>query len=192
LNNANRLAFLGFAQKKSFFMNRRGLSCILLLAFLGIELAFLEKSIALNRLEAEAMAAAFEAEQACFSRTVLEENTDLLVWETLRQGLSLGLENEELKAAVNARLVAFFAESEKASGSSGISLEFLPESKSFFFLSENTSLIQKKAAGKGLEAEYCFTGGLLKNKEVKARVFGERVETEFRIPAGYCVKAGVP
>ncbi len=165
-------------------------SCTILLAFLAIEIGFLESAEKMQAVEQQAMASAFESEQVFFARTLIEENSDNAVRQGLKQGLALGLEKEEVKAAVNARVLALFRAVEQEC-CEGVSVEFSPESKSLFFLSENSSVILTKAFGQSLEAEYCFTGGLKKANQARALVFGKRTASEFRIPAGYCVREKV-
>jgi len=161
---------------------------VVLLAFLAVEARFLEKAAESKELGQKAVLASFEAEQVSFARTLVEENVDLVVSESLGQGLALGLENQDLKHYVNARLLGLFLAIEQ-DFLEGVEVRFSDESKSAVFLSENSSVFLAKAGSQSIEAEYCFTGGLEKSNYVKARIFGNGLEAEFRVPAGYCAKA---
>ncbi|MCX6798665.1 MAG: hypothetical protein NTW59_01040 [Candidatus Diapherotrites archaeon] len=175
-------------------MNSKGIFCIaLLLAAAGIELGMRQSSALANAKTAEAKTIALEAEQLNMARTAIEENTDAIILQTLREQLQQNKTPEEIKRAVNSRLAALFTATEK-NYTRGITVEFAIGSggnADTAFLNENSSIIVLPAGGRTIAGEYSFTGGLLRNKAVQAEITGSRTRQLFRIPAGYTIRATV-
>jgi len=170
-------------------MNRNGIfSFLLLLAFFSIELVFLDHALeANNRLET-AKAIAFEAEKSSFTRALMEESVDTLVEKSLRQGLILNQEPEELKKNVNSKLEVLFREME-VSYLEGARVRFGEKSLSQSFLNENSTVLVSRIDKKTVLAEYCFTGGLMREEEVVAEILGKAGKHLFKVPAGYTIEA---
>ncbi len=172
-------------------MNKNGIFCfVLLLAFFAIEARFLaEATNASNKIElAEELG--FEAEKAWLAREVTEDNVDLAIKEALHQVLLLNFGQEETKNFVNAKLVVLFSEIEKANWD-GIVIEFETESKNLEFLNENSTVAIEAIDKKTVKATYYFTGGILKNKKVYAKIKGKKALLEFELPAGYSINTSV-
>ena len=51
--------------------------------------------------------------------------------------------------------------------------------------------IFSEAGEKTLQAEYCFTGGLMKNNQVVAEIAGKQTKLLFTMPAGYTIRETV-
>jgi len=172
-------------------MNRHGLFCfVLLLAFFAVEAGFFAGAGEASHSIAEAGSLAFEAEKTSFTRALVENSVDAVVKESLRQALVLNLGQEETKKHVNSRLALLFTKIEKAY-SEEIEVKFDFESIQESFLNENSSVLVTKLKGKALEAEYCFTAGVMKNRFVEAEITGGKVKQFFKMPAGYTVKKEV-
>jgi hypothetical protein len=169
-------------------MNKKGLFCfLLLLAFASIQAGLLARAAGAEAETEKALALAFEAEQLSTARAIMENGIDLAVEEGLAQGIALGLGPEETKALVNARLALLF---EKMEGPCfpGLQTMFEAESKDAFFLNGNSAVSMARVAGREIEAEYSFTGGLMKNRAVKAEIRGKNALVEMELPIGYTVK----
>ncbi|MFA4855640.1 MAG: hypothetical protein WC634_03585 [archaeon] len=167
-------------------MNNKGLFCfLLLLAFASIQTGLLGRATEMETGMAGALA--FEAEQLSTARAIMENGIDLGAKEGLRQGIALNLEPEEIKALVNARLVLLFEKME-TQGFPGIKTEFEEKGKNISFLNENSAVSVARIAGREVEAEYCFTGGLMKDKTVRAKISGTKAAITMELPVGYTVK----
>lgn len=172
-------------------MNNKGLFCfLLLLAFASIQTGLLGRAAESEIETGRAGALAFEAEQLSTARAIMENSIDLAIEEGLRQGIALNLGPEEIKRLVNARLALLFEKME-TQGFPGIKAEFEEESKNQAFLNENSTASVARISGMEVEAEYSFTGGLLKNKAVKAKISGKKAAITMELPAGYTVKETV-
>ncbi len=172
-------------------MNTQGIFCFaLLLAFAAMEINFLNESAAAKQKIFGTEKVLFEAEILSATRTIAENGVDAVTEEGLRQGVQAELEPDEVKKAVNKRLAFLFSEMEKNSDERA-SISFEEESLSEKFLNENSSVIVVKKEELVSVAEYSFTGGLLKDKKVKAKIFGKNAKQEFKIPAGYTIRVVV-
>ena len=172
-------------------MNNKGLFCfLLLLAFASIQTGLLGRA-AESEIEAgRARALAFEAEQLSTARAIMENGVDLAAKEGLKKGIALNLKPEEIKALVNARLALLFEKME-TEGFPGLKAEFEEEGKNIAFLNENSAVSSARIASREVEAEYSFTGGLMKDKTVRAKISGTRAAITMELPAGYTVKETV-
>jgi hypothetical protein len=169
-------------------MDSKGFFCfLLLLAFIAIELELLAGFGDAGNEVAEATAPAFEAEKLALVRSLLEESVDSVVEEGLREGLLLELGPEGIKVGVNERLALLFSEAGKAYGF----VEFEAVSKSPAFLNENSSVIVSRLGKKSIQAEYHFSGGVMKSNFVLVRIQGRQSVAEFMVPAGYTASATV-
>lgn len=167
-------------------MNNKGLFCFLLvLAFASIQTGLLGRATEMETGRARALA--FEAEQLSTARAIMENGIDLAAEEGLRQGIALNLEPEEIKQLVNARLAMLFEKME-TQGFPGIKTEFEEESKNPAFLNENSAVSVARISGREVEAEYSFTGGLMKNKTARAKISGKKAVIIMELPVGYTVK----
>ncbi len=185
-------------------MNNKGIFCfLLLLSAIALETNFLNESIEADKILAQGKTIAFEAEKASFIRTVIENNTDAMVRESLQQAILLNIPQEELKLFVNGKLVLLFAETEKEYNSK-IKVQFKgydAETKMQFttsdglqfedFLNNNSTALIVSIKGKTVLAEYDFTGGLQRNNFIEAEIAGDNTKTVFRLPPGYSIKATV-
>ncbi len=172
-------------------MNGKGIFCfLLLLAFFTLEIGFLDRATEERRSIAQAKALAFEAEKAFLVRSLMENSVDLAIDKGLLQGLQLNLGPQEIKGHVNSRLAALFRKMEKAYNDE-ISISFDTKSLQESFLNKNSSVIVTRLDKKTIEAEYCFTGGIMASNTVSAKITGKGVTQIFRMPAGYTVKAEV-
>jgi len=169
-------------------MGARGIFCfVLLVAFLSAELGLLEKRLEAQKAIGESLETAFDLERVSLARTLAENSLDSVARESLEEALATGLGPEETKQLVNSRLAAAFAGLE-AINAGQPKIVFGESAKQRLFLNQNSSVIISESFGLGFEAEYCFTGGVLKDKEIKARIIGVKTELEFRVPAGYCIR----
>ena len=187
----------GIAAKPLFFPRvfpkEKGFFCfLLLLAAIALETNFLNESIEADKILAQGKTIAFEAEKASFIRTVIENNTDAIVRESLQQAILLNIPQEKIKDFVNKKLMELFAATEEEyteeikvrfSTSNGLPIEE--------FLNKNSIVIVITVEGKTILAEYTFTGGLLKNEFVQAEIAGEQTNLLFKLPPGYSIKTTV-
>jgi hypothetical protein len=185
-------------------MNNKGIFCfLLLLSAIALETNFLNESIEADKILAQGKTIAFEAEKASFIRTVIENNTDAMVRESLQQAMILHLPQEKLKDFVNKKLALLFAATEKEYNT-GIKVQFKgydAETKMQFttsdglqfedFLNNNSIAIVVSVEGSAILAEYTFTGGLARNNFVQAEISGEKTNLLFKLPPGYSIKATV-
>jgi hypothetical protein len=169
-------------------MNARGIFCFfILLAFLAIgrEIATAGNEVcsAIGGAELTAM----KLERANAIRSVIEENVDFIVRESIRESCAEA-EGSTVKIAVSRKLAELFSATEEAYNG-GADIKFGTRSGAapdFAFLQENSSAIVVSAWGRRLAAEYCFTGGIAKSEYVSAKIDVEGAETQFILPAGYC------
>ncbi len=174
-------------------MNCKGLFCFLIvLAFAGMQLQFLNQSAAAKQELERAEAIAIEAEQLNLIKTGIEINVDSLVRQTLRDNLLQNKEPEQIKSSVNGKLLRFFkAIAEGYAGTAEITFFPGKGALSLLFLNENSKVNVVKYGRHVIAAEYTFTGGLLRDKEVAAEVRGQRTTQFFKMPAGYTIRATV-
>lgn len=171
-------------------MNRGGFFCfVFVLAFLSAEVTFMQGSSAENQEMLEAKIIAFDLEKTSFTRTLMENSVDSVLRESLRQGLVQNLGPEEIKDLANRNLELLFQRMETAYGQEN--LKFYPKEIGREFLNSNSVVLVTKLGEKTIEAEYCFTGGIMKENRVFAEIKGKEAKQEFQIPAGYTIKATV-
>jgi hypothetical protein len=172
-------------------LNRKGIFCfILLLAIIGIELRLLGSAAHADEKLGFAKTAAIEAERLNTVRAVLESNVDGIVEETMREQLLLNRRPEEIKQAVNSRLLGLFSATESAYAPR-VSIGFRSANGALDqkFLNENSAVLVAQSHGKELYCEYCFTGGAMKNNEITGEISGENALVIFKIPPGYTIGA---
>ncbi len=170
-------------------MNREGIFCFLLvLAFIALEIRFLNEATNASQRLQKAKALAFEAEKASFVRALMENSVDVAIEESLLQGLLLNLEPDQIKKQANNRLAALFRLMQREYQSKLV-VSFDSKSLDPEFLNQNSSVLVTRLGKKTVEGLYHFTGGIMKNEAVSAEIAGSRVRQYFKIPAGYTVKA---
>jgi len=170
-------------------MNGSGFFCFfILLAFVSIEFGFLEKAGEAGHSLALARQAGFEAESVSMARSVLEESADAVVLDALKQGIAMDLEGEGIKWLVNERLSALFGGMESVYGQCPV-VSF--EEKGVSFLNGNSSVFVQRVGKKEVVAEYSFTGGLMRDRPLNARISCGNAEAFFSLPAGYTMAATV-
>ena len=176
-----------------FPVNGKGLFCFLIvLAFAGMQLGFLNKTTGARQQLERAKAIAVEAEQMHAIKTGIEINADRIVEQTMRAALLQNKEPDEIRGSVNEKLLQFSrAVEEGYRGTAEINFYATDGSLSLRFLNENSKVSVSKLNNQSIAAEYTFTGGLLKNKAVIAEIKGEKTMQLFKIPAGYTVRATV-
>jgi hypothetical protein len=168
-------------------MNRRGIFCfLLLLAFFSLEIGLLNQTSEPAAKLGEARALAFEAEKASLVRALMENSVDATIEESLRQGLLLNQEPKDIKKTVNNRLASLFGKMQKEFNEE-VKVFFDPNSLDEEYLNENSSVLVTRLDKKTVKAEYCFTGGLMKNNEVIAEIRGGSAKLLFKMPAGYTI-----
>lgn len=168
-----------------------------LIAFIGVQTLAIESGENLGN----SAILAIELEQNNKTRTILEENTDFIIEETLRgQIISDNLEPELVKFAVSKKLAGFFEkiESEFNEGQkiSFFSAMLSPSQYNAVSLAEKKKLIEKDLLENSqvliiplgehsVFAEYSFTGGLMKNNIAGAEISSGNSKQFFLIPIGY-------
>lgn len=172
-------------------MNQAGFFCfVLLLAFFALEAGFLNEAEGGKMRLQKAGEIAFELEKAGFARALMENSVDYAVEMQLREGIAKNLEPEEMKIAVNENLALLFQKMESAY-SEEISVKFLPDDLNAGFLNENSSVFLAKAGKTAILAQYCFTGGIKKDKKIEAEISGKNAKLVFSVPKGYCIETTV-
>jgi hypothetical protein len=173
-------------------MNKKGLFCFLIvLGFAGI-LACLSSSESRESLEfGKTKNICFEIEKLDLERTILEENIDFLILETMRAELEKGNKNpEQIKEKISENLLVFFKQAEKEALGKNLAIIFFqkngPVSKDFL---KQNSKIFLVAYENLVVAEYNFTGGIFKDNFLKAKIESENAEKLFELPLGYSQKA---
>jgi len=160
---------------KGFFSVALALAIIALLLFVNVSS---ERNATILR---ETKSTLIEAESANMQRTVLENNTDRIIFEMLlAQALIKNFNSDLAKSAINKRLELYLKG--KATLSSPIEEKEISEKN----LNYNSSVMIVYLKGVTY-AEYSFTGGNLRNMLVRKR-FGENFGVEFLIPAGYTMR----
>jgi hypothetical protein len=160
-------------------MNKKGLFCFLIvLCFASIETAQQQEALIEKKSFEETKALCLEIESLDLKRTMLEENTDFLIKQTLEEQVRNGnTDNEQIKQAVNEKIILFL---EKASGNK-LEQESLDDNSKVLVINyENFYL-----------AEYSYTGGILKNNKFSLKLGTENAEKEFEIPIGYFLRTTV-
>ena len=187
LNNATKwLLYSPFQSKLFLKMNNNGLFCFLmLLAFYTTQAAILEEQVTLKQEALKARSMSMEAEKATLTRAIMETTLDAIIEENLKQGVFLELEPDAIKANVNMALEKAFEKMRKP-----YSLKFEKEPTAET-LNRNSIVLVKRIGKKTVEAEYQYTGGLMKQNEVKAVISEGKVRQEFKIPIGYTIKTRV-
>lgn len=168
-----------------------------LIAFIGVQNQAIESRKNLNN----SIILAIEMEQNNKVRTILEENTDFIIDETLReQILSDNLEPELAKIAVSKKLTGFFEKIENEFNEGQKILFFsamlspsqysavsLAEKKKLIEadLLENSQVLIIPIGEHSVLTEYSFTGGLMKNTIVGAEISSKNSKQFFLIPIDY-------
>jgi hypothetical protein len=167
----------------------RGFFCFLvLLAFSLLFLALSEQDRAIEGLSAST-AMAIEAEKVNFVRTLLEENSDFIIRETMESELQeCPPSPQKVKEKINRALLNYFEEMEKCCG--GISVDFSAGKGGLGmgFLNRNSALIVKRS-GNTCTMRYSFHGGIARSEFVSATISGKNFSQPFIIPAGYAQEA---
>ncbi len=170
-------------------INKQGFLCFLLVA------AFVSLSLQASKIPEtkklwEGEAIAMEAANANFLRSVIEENTDLIVAKTIAiESASCETNPHEVKQKINEALIRYFDGIERKSSFAPKALTNTNEKIGLVFLNANSSLIIKRNL-LGCEGIYRFHGGITKSNFVKAEISGKNFTQEFRIPTGYTITGG--
>ncbi|MBN1940828.1 MAG: hypothetical protein JW772_01455 [Candidatus Diapherotrites archaeon] len=119
-------------------MNKKGVFCFLIVLCFALAQASVREQAIQDYSETEkALEIAFELEKLDLERTILEQNTDVLIGKTLEKELKSGItEPEKIKRSINSALAEFFLEYEK-----GGKLKFLGGPVSKDFLNANSIVI---------------------------------------------------
>ena len=170
-------------------MNSRGIFCfVLLLAFFALEARFLNEAGSQETQLRKAGEIAFELEKAGFARALMENSVDSAIGQELKEGIAKNLEPKEIKESVNQRLAMLFQKMESGY-SEGISVKFCHDCMDLQFLNENSSVFAGNAGKATIAAQYCFTGGIKKDKKIEAEISGKSAKLVFSMPIGYCIEA---
>lgn len=169
-------------------MNKKGIFCfLLLLCFLGIQIAMQKNTVENQQIFSQAEALCFELEKVDLKRTVLEENLDFLVREAmLEEAKKQNFDSEKIKKRVNEKLLEFFSAVEKETGTGFFGV--LP--LSLKYLNSNSEALAIHYNGFWI-VEYNYTGGVLKSNFLRAKIELENSEKEFELPVGYIQKITV-
>ena len=123
-----------------------------------------------------------EAEQSSKERTILENNTDKIIYEKLKEQVLLkNFLVESIKNEINLSLTKYFHGKANATNFGEKNKEV-----TISFLNENSKAIMLEQEGL-IYAEYTFTGGLNRTASV-SKVIGTNITTIFKIPAGHTTK----
>lgn len=171
-------------------MNKKGFFCFLVvLCFAAVQLQFFSQKAEQNAEFAQAKSILFEIEKLDLERAALEENLDFLIKQAMLEEIKKQSNNSEaIKEKINEKVILFF---EKKENSKELKIKFFSnnsEKISLEFLNANSNLLAINYEN-FVFAEYNFTGGLLKNNLLKARISSENAEKEFQLPIGYSQKA---
>lgn len=157
----------------------------MLLAFYTTQAAIIEEQGALKQEALKARSTSMEAEKATLTRAIMETTLDKIIEEKLKQGVFLELEPDAIKANVNMALEKAF---EKMRNPYSLEFEKEPTAET---LNRNSIVLVKRIGEKTVEAEYQYTGGLMKENEIKAVIVEGNAKQEFRMPIGYTIKTRV-
>ncbi len=161
-------------------MNIRGIFCTALaISFAIAVISFQTETYSNSVQHQEVTVLAMQAEKASFIRSSLEKNFDIAAKNALEKCIILRIaEQGEAQQFVNSEI-------EKALGKIDDAFEEAEfENRDREFLEENSKVFVQHAGGI-VTAEYFFTGGLLKNHRLKARIKVGKAETSFEIRRGY-------
>ena len=124
-----------------------------------------------------------EMEQANKERTILENNTDKIIYAKLEeQVLKENFNTESVKEEINSTLLSYLQGKAQATDlfygqATGLTLDYL---------SQNTNVTVLKVKGVTY-AEYTYTSNLLKNSIVSAKL-GADAAIYFKIPIGHTTR----
>lgn len=172
-------------------MASRGLFCfVVVLLFIPLHLVMLSANSSIEAGMQDAGNALLEMERLNYIRTEIEENTDLLILQTLEAQVMAGKSKPDaVKEAVDEKLLWFFNEAEK--NYSRENVKFLVSGREIGIegLGENTKVLVIKE-GNLVYAEFSYTGGMLKDNKLYAVIKGKRSRQVFEIPIGYTIMTG--
>lgn len=141
------------------------------------------------------------AEKALIVRTELEENTDFIIERTLAEHAGIGSTPEKAKEEIARRLISYYEDEalERGqsvsfwnSGFSGSDYSQLLFQREKSPLAEHDlkseSAVTITRAGNAVEAEFVFTGGLLRDRQAFAIIEAGNARMVFVIPRNYTAR----
>lgn len=169
-------------------MNNKGLfSFLLILIFVTIELNMLEEQTRTRQELLKTKNISIESEKATLTRAIIEHTLDQIIEEQLKRGMALELKPEEIKNRVNEQIEKAIQKTKNTNSQNQkiTSKEKIDKQ----YLNKNSTVIVKRIGKNTLQAEYHYTGGLMKNNELTLNIRGKNTEQEFKLPIGYTIKA---
>jgi hypothetical protein len=186
-------------------LNSKGLlNFLLVLLFVSLLFSFFSLDGFSQKKLGKNLQLLLEAEQASFFRTLLEENTDTLVEETIKfEVLKGNTAPRKLKKKIVQNLLTFFSKTEKEFKenpeivffTARISSENYEEFSKTELTEKDIGLLLKKNSKVNVIklknaylVEFVFTGGKNKKEVITARISFENMNSYFFIPAGFSKK----
>ena len=181
-------------------------SFVLVFAFIVCLLVLLQSSAAVRSELADGTITAMEIERASFLRFQLEENVDAIIEQTLDiEGLAGNLDDFTLNELICTKLQTYFllAGAEKGLGGEigfflvdthALDKQFTPSPgklEPVFALKGYTKTVTYRVKGKTVKADFYFTGGVMKNKAIIARIRVGKTEQYMLVLPGYTVERGL-
>ena len=181
-------------------MNSRGFVSLLVLAMLAIPFIHAAGlSDSLRRQSGQAIVREIEMEKAIALRSELEENTDFIIRSALLGEALKKAGPEEAKAEISARLMRYYeAESDERGNEIGFFNSRFAGSNYSLLLSgrnpeglsaediESESVVTMNRLPNGIiEAEFFFTGGILREMQAFAIISEGKTRMVFVIPRNY-------
>ena len=168
-------------------MNKRGFYSFLLVLAYGVLLLSVitaeEKSIQSLR---ETKAMLIEGERINLERTIVEENVDFIIKETLREELQKTNNAEAVKERINEKLFLLLLQIQKNAPNTRF-FKNNGEELDRESLEKITKALVVDIKEKTRHGEYYITGGWSTGETIIGKISGKHFEQEFLLPVGYTV-----